>query len=468
MFGQDAIYSLGSSLIRILFVLLVGLCLCDAQKAYGEKPAQGELKIEGKYIKQLTLEREDGNKVTFDQPGESIKIAAGKYRLQEVHLEGGYTYQEWMVPRPELKQNWIEVGEDKPAVLKAGAPLKQILKAERQGRALELDYKLLGIGGEKYVNSDSNKPPTFTVYKGGKRIASGEFEYGGGGTCSYPWRVPLTTFGELKIVASADIGELDPKESDAAVCEWKWYYGASALALWAVLVLAIVLVKANRNPQALFVLAPLAVEIAVWSVVKKIIPVPYLSTGTQAVYSLLVGVTILWLLSHWLGNRNRFVAFLLALVIMAVAGAAGAISYTEYSGETLSSTIGCAILALMMLFAFVLTGWWCRKRYSSLRFILWLGVWNAVVFLGTFTVVLVGTGILRGIPEWWSELWFVMMSIVLIQALIVGGCVYAIVLPFMILALRSSFYRQRFYACLRLKSMSVETKAEPNPSLPKV
>jgi len=440
----------------ILFVCLpINVAFGQQGIADANQPAQGEIKIEGKYVKQIVLEREGGEKVTFDQPGESIKIAAGKYRLREVQLESGYACQEWMVP----DQNWIEVGEDKPAVLKAGAPLKQILKAERQGRVLWLDYKLSGIGGEKYVNSDSNKPPTFTVYKGGKRIASGEFECGGGGTYSNSWRVPLTMFGELKVVASADIGGLGPKESDAAVCEWKWYYGASALALWAVLVLAIVLVKANRNPQALFVLVPLAVEIAVWSVVKKIIPFPYLSTGTQAVYSLMVGVTILWLLSHWLGNRNRFVAFLLALVIMAVAGAAGAISYNEYSGEMLSSTIGCAIFALMMLFAFVLTGWWCRKRYSSLRFILWLGVWNAVVFLGTFIVVLVGTGILRGIPEWWSELWFVMTSIVLIEALICGGCVYAIVLPFMILALRRSFYRQRFYACLRLKSMPTAVSA---------
>jgi hypothetical protein len=447
-----------AAIVAVFFVCLP-INVAFGQQAITEanQPTQGELKIEGKFIKQLVLEREGGEKVTFDQPGESIKIAAGKYRLREVQLESGYACQEWMVP----DQNWIEVGEDKPAVLKAGAPLKQILKAERQGRVLWLDYKLSGIGGEKYVNSDSNKPPTFTVYKGGKRIASGEFECGGGGTYSNSWRVPLTMFGELKVVASADIGELGPKESDAAVCEWKWYYGASALVLWAVLVLTIVLVKANRSPQALFVLVPLAVEIAVWSVVKKIIPFPYLSTGTQAVYSLLVGVTILWLLSHWLGNRSRFVAFLLALVIMAVAGAAGVISYNEYSGETLSSTIGCAILALMMLFAFVLTGWWCRKRYSGLRFTLWLGVWNVVVFLGTSIVVFVGTGILRGIPEWWSELWFVMMSIVLIQALIVGGCVYAIVLPFMILAMRSSFYRRRFFACLRLKSMPIVGEAVP-------
>jgi hypothetical protein len=451
-----------SRLAATCAVVLCALCFAantvlgqETREEKGQEPAQGEIKLEGKYIKQLILEGEDSNKVTFDQPGESIKVAVGKYRLREVCLDGGYFYPRVIVS----DANWIEVGEDKPAVLKVGAPLKQIVTAERQGRALELDYKLLGIGGEKYVNSDSNKPPTFTVYKGGKRIASGEFEYGGGSTCSYPWRVPLTAFGKLKIVPSQDVDKLCLKEGDAIFYDWKWYYGASALALWAVLVLAIVLVKANRNPQALFVLVPLAVEIAVWSVVKKIIPSPYLSTGTQAVYSLLVGVTILWLLSHWLGNRNRFVAFLLALVIMAVAGVAGAISYNEYSGETLSSTIGCAILALMMLFAFVLTGWWCRKRFSGLRFILWLGVWNVVVFLGTSIVVLIGTGILRGIPEWWSELWFVMTSIVLIEALIFGGCAYAIVLPFMILALRSSFYRQRFYACLRLKSMPTATEA---------
>jgi len=139
-----------------------------------EEATQGELKLEGKYIKQLTLEHRGGNNVKFDQPGESIKVAVGKYRLWEVQLEGGYTCQRWMVP----DQNWIDVGEDKPAVLKAGAPLKQIVTAKREGRVLSLDYKLLGIGGENYARDDRSKPPTFTVYKGDERITSGTFEYG--------------------------------------------------------------------------------------------------------------------------------------------------------------------------------------------------------------------------------------------------------------------------------------------------
>ena len=164
-------------------VAVLMLCLL-ANTVFGEQAAEkteqgatpGEMKLEGKYIKQLTLEHRGGNNVKFDQPGESIKVVVGRYRLREVQLESGYTCWEWILP--ELKQNWIEVGEDEPAVLKAGAPLKQIVKAKREGRVLSLDYQLSGIGGESYARDDRSKPPTFTVYKGDKKIASGTFEYG--------------------------------------------------------------------------------------------------------------------------------------------------------------------------------------------------------------------------------------------------------------------------------------------------
>jgi len=167
-------------ILRLAAVVFCALCFRanavlgeDAREEAAKKPAQGELKLEGKYIKQLTLERrEDRNRVDFDQPGEIIKIAVGKYLLREVQLEGGYACRIWS------DANWVEVGEDKPAVLNAGAPLKQIVKAARQGRVLALNYELSGIGGETYARDDRSNPPTFTVYKGGKKIASGTFEYG--------------------------------------------------------------------------------------------------------------------------------------------------------------------------------------------------------------------------------------------------------------------------------------------------
>jgi hypothetical protein len=160
--------------MRIIAIVTVVLCLCGAQKAHGQEPNQGELKLECKYIKQLVLESKDGERQRFDQPAESIKLAAGQYRVREVHLEGGYDCIIWQFS----DKDWITVDANKPATLKVGAPLKQVIKAQRQGRLLSLDYELVGIGGEKYGVDDRSKPPTFNVYKGDKKIASGTFEYG--------------------------------------------------------------------------------------------------------------------------------------------------------------------------------------------------------------------------------------------------------------------------------------------------
>ena len=52
-----------------------------------------------------------------------------------------------------------------------------------------------------------------------------------------------------------------------------------------------------------------------------------------------------------------------------------------------------------------------------------------------------------------------------IVSLIFGACLYVIVFPYMILALRSAFFRERFYACLRLKSMPT-TAAQADAGLP--
>jgi hypothetical protein len=42
-----------------------------------------------------------------------------------------------------------------------------------------------------------------------------------------------------------------------------------------------------------------------------------------------------------------------------------------------------------------------------------------------------------------------------IVGLIFGACLYVIVFPFMILAFYNPLFRERFYACLRLKAMPV-------------
>jgi hypothetical protein len=160
--------------IIILLFLGTGICPCQAQETDRQNSALGELKLQGNYIDRLVLRRKDGRTERFNRPEETIKLPAGEYRLQEVRLEGGYTCRLLSVSG----RDWVTVDEDKPAVLKVGAPLKQTVKAKRQGRILVLDYELVGAGGEKYTSTNRTKPPTLTVYKGDKEIASDKFEFG--------------------------------------------------------------------------------------------------------------------------------------------------------------------------------------------------------------------------------------------------------------------------------------------------
>jgi len=169
---QTVKYRLVSSFLCIVIFLSVGISLSWAQE---QDSALGELKLEGKYIERLVLQRKDGHTERFDQPDETIKLPMGEYRLQEVRLGGGYIFRSSRTPI----RDWIMITEDKPAVLKVGAPLKHSVGIRRRGRILFLDYRLVGVGGEIYTGRmNRSKPPTFTVYKGDKEIASDKFEFG--------------------------------------------------------------------------------------------------------------------------------------------------------------------------------------------------------------------------------------------------------------------------------------------------
>ena len=268
----------------------------------------------------------------------------------------------------------------------------------------------------------------------------------------------------MKIIASQDIGELGPNQGTAVVYDWKWYYSTSSLALWLVLIAAFIFIKANRYPQALLILVPLLIVNLLWLAFKKVLL--FSSADTQmfsmVFNSLVVGITALWLLGHKLGNRNRFVTFILALAVLAVTGLVGSISYgTGFSQETAKVAIFLAVSAFTMLFAFVLAAWHCRRRYSGLRFMLYLPVWtiamSIVSFLGYVVIALVIMSIAGNAPGNWSSMLLQVLVVGLVFGLVLGLCVYVINLPFMILALRSSFFRKRFFACLRLKSMPTTT-----------
>jgi hypothetical protein len=160
------------SLYSMIALLTVFASLCPAQET---QSSLGELKLEGKHIEYMELRRKDGYIEKINLPAETIQLPVGEYRLQQVKLKG--LYSAGMSTRIS-GVDMIKISEKLPAVLKVGAPLCQKIEVERSGAILELDYKLIGIGGECYTNSDTRKKPGFTIYKGDRLIDSGKFEYG--------------------------------------------------------------------------------------------------------------------------------------------------------------------------------------------------------------------------------------------------------------------------------------------------
>ena len=160
--------------VLLLFCTGSGVDLCNAQETDVSSPPLGEVKLEGACLDYIELFARDGHAERITRPEETVKLPPGEYRLQEVRLRGGYTYYNRGIPR----YTWTTVAADKPATLKVGAPLVPTLRVQRQGRILQLSYELRGSGGETYTGGDRSKPPTFAVYKGDKKIASGKFEFG--------------------------------------------------------------------------------------------------------------------------------------------------------------------------------------------------------------------------------------------------------------------------------------------------
>ena len=152
------------------FLLVISLLFWPGDACFSRE--LGELRLEGQYIEHLVLRERHGHTEQFNRPSEAIQLPVGEYRLQDVRLKNGFNYN-----HRTLKYNWITITQEEPAVFKVGAPLKQVVKIERQGPILSLNYDLIGVGGETYASTRSMRP-RFTVFKNEIKVGSGEFEFG--------------------------------------------------------------------------------------------------------------------------------------------------------------------------------------------------------------------------------------------------------------------------------------------------
>ena len=161
--------------VIVVVLLLMGSAVGVGESVTASEKA-GELRIEGEGIELLTLRTAAGARKTLDRPGSMVTLPAGDYCVDSIRLEGGHSTSSAEMPA-ELR---FVVRPGSPAALKAGAPLRQAIKVQRQGSSLVLGYELIGQGGERYRvgRNQGAATPGFAVYRGDRKVASGQFEFG--------------------------------------------------------------------------------------------------------------------------------------------------------------------------------------------------------------------------------------------------------------------------------------------------
>jgi len=251
----------------------------------------------------------------------------------------------------------------------------------------------------------------------------------------------------LQVVVSAELGEFGPTDGEPVTYRFHPLYHAQGIIPWLLLLLAFVALKENRKPQAAWILAPIALLATVYLAVMNILPMD--SGGTaqlNVMFTIMVlGFSMVWLLAERIGNRNRFVTFLLAALI-----------YFGFLGVTLlgagfgKSIIAIAALAAVsipaILFAFIIASPHCTKPFHAARFVICVGVALFVVLLIIFSIILFifYPAQDRPIKDLMSEL--------LIASFFSSLIYYAVLLPFLILLLAHPFWRKRFETVLGIQT----------------
>lgn len=254
---------------------------------------------------------------------------------------------------------------------------------------------------------------------------------------------------------------MGPRDSSPVAIDWRWYYHAPSLGLWGVLVALLVLVKRNRYAQAWLILLPVLAVVLGGSMLTRLLSMP--PSAAEGFGGFLVALAAswaaVWLLAPWLAQRRVAAAIALALLVMLAVG--GVFFLSVCSFDAIDEIYFWIVLhvagAVALLTATALAANRCRWSYRPRRFMAWLLPWTLVVPVVSIPVATLVTGLFSGA----GLMEFVGMLIMAVFSSIVGGMVFGMLLyllnlPFLFLAVRNSFFRDRFQGVLRL------TPAEPD------
>jgi len=274
----------------------------------------------------------------------------------------------------------------------------------------------------------------------------------------------------LKVVTSADLGGLGAKEGPPAGFVWTVPNLLLVLPPW-LAVVALLVLRSNRNPRAWLVWVPPAALALAGAVLKTPLdtqPDPrlgysfydgfheacaaMLSHPAHVVGAAAFGLAAIWLVGTGLARRRR------ALSIVLMALAFGAVSllalqtrpvweqvwglYPWESDLALNVLVFWVGSGIVYAGALNLTGWMCRRGFSGVRVSLGLLLWLWAMWVAAAVLVRVAPALFFGGS-------FNLLALLWGTIFLSLAC-FALMLPFLILSFTNSFYRERLKSLLRL------------------
>ena len=129
-----------------------------------------EITFEGQNVSRVVLAGKDDIYGILEWPVPVMRIPEGVYTPNQVYVLDSFLGQ------PE---NVEELKSGGNTLLKVGGPLSPKVVASRSGAALNMNYVLEGVEGASYEpDSESENRAKFAIYKDGRPIKTGQFEYG--------------------------------------------------------------------------------------------------------------------------------------------------------------------------------------------------------------------------------------------------------------------------------------------------
>ena len=178
--------------------------------------------------------------------------------------------------------------------------------------------------------------------------------------------------GELKIVASEDLGGLGHNESAPVICSMDWTPPYLESLPWLLLAGALLVDRRGGRRNGWIVLALAAGCGLVWTLTQVLTFVPpEVSEVAQPLFwAAVYGVAMMCLCSRWFASSSRSLAFLKMLLVMGPAGALMLYGSIDVDNErvVLPSFVGLLMLWAGTMAGSALAGWACRYRANFLLF----------------------------------------------------------------------------------------------------